>query len=271
MRRRCPGGSRRCGTVRAGVSCSAELVAAESAATRRGRYASQIDVAPRDESRGRGHAASVSAAPEAVNTGCAVRGEAPGPGADGGHTTALQPPTWPLNCAVISSRRGARRSPGTRRRAPGGPSDFIRPQCGGEAATGAAQNRPTGTGSPVGRSAPACHRRRPNGARPARGPGQLSGNRCRTGWWAPSGARDRDGSTTTVKTHTGDGDRRLLQIAEAARMAVGGEHFGLGPAPDLVVLEDIPQNSFAANQADQHGSRRGPGRADRGRLPHTPS
>lgn len=29
-------------------------------------------------------------------------------------------------------------------------------------------------------------------------------------------------------------------------MAVGGEHFGLGPAPDLVVLEDIPQNSFAA-------------------------
>ncbi|MGW1732143.1 hypothetical protein [Streptomyces sp. NPDC001999] len=74
----------------------------------------------------------------------------------------------------------------------------------------------------------------------------MSGNRCRTGWWAPSGARDRDGSTTTVKTHTGDGDRRLLQIAEAARMAVGGEHFGLGPAPDLVVLEDIPQNSFAA-------------------------
>lgn len=150
MRRRCTGGSRRCGTVRAGVSCSAELVAAESAATRRGRYASQIDVAPRDESRGRGHAPSVSAAPEAVNTGCAVRGEAPGSGADGGHTTALQPPTWPLNCAVISSRRGARRSAGTRRRAPGGPSDFIRPQCGGEAATGAAQNRPTGTGEPGG-------------------------------------------------------------------------------------------------------------------------
>lgn len=53
-------------------------------------------------------------------------------------------------------------------------------------------------------------------------------------------------------------------------MAVGGEHFGLGPAPDLVVLEDIPQNSFAANQADQHGSRRGPGRADRGRRPIRP-
>ncbi|WP_326814069.1 Holliday junction endonuclease [Streptomyces sp. NBC_01763] len=61
-----------------------------------------------------------------------------------------------------------------------------------------------------------------------------------------SGICYRDGSTTTVKTRTADGDRRLLQIAEAARMAVGGEHLGLGPAPDLVVMEDIPQNSFAA-------------------------
>jgi hypothetical protein len=61
-----------------------------------------------------------------------------------------------------------------------------------------------------------------------------------------SGIAYRDGSTTTVKTRKADGDRRLLQIAEAARIAVGGEHLGLGPAPDLAVLEDIPQNSFAA-------------------------
>lgn len=61
-----------------------------------------------------------------------------------------------------------------------------------------------------------------------------------------SGIAYRDGTTTTVKTRSADGDRRLLQIAEAARIAVGGEHLGLGPAPDLVVLEDIPQNSFAA-------------------------
>lgn len=61
-----------------------------------------------------------------------------------------------------------------------------------------------------------------------------------------TGIAYRDGSTATVKTRTADGDRRLLQIAEAARLAVGDEHLGLGPAPDLVVLEDIPQNSFAA-------------------------
>lgn len=61
-----------------------------------------------------------------------------------------------------------------------------------------------------------------------------------------TGIAYRDGSTATVKTKAKDGDRRLLQIAEAARLGVGGEHLGLGPAPDLVVLEDIPQNSFAA-------------------------
>ncbi|MFP3119531.1 Holliday junction endonuclease [Streptomyces albidoflavus] len=61
-----------------------------------------------------------------------------------------------------------------------------------------------------------------------------------------SGIAYRDGSTTTVKTRQKDGDRRLLHIAEAVRVAVGGPHVGLGPVPDLVVMEDIPQNSFAA-------------------------
>ncbi|MET4641308.1 hypothetical protein ABID95_001029 [Streptomyces atratus] len=42
-------------------------------------------------------------------------------------------------------------------------------------------------------------------------------------------------------------------------MAVGGEHLGLGPASDLVVLEDIPQNSFAAKPISMvHGVVRGP-------------
>lgn len=75
-----------------------------------------------------------------------------------------------------------------------GPARFHRAAMLGEgAATGPAQNRPTGTGSPVGRSAPACHRRRPNGGRPARTREQLSRIRSRTGWRAPSGVRVSDG------------------------------------------------------------------------------
>ncbi|PWI09746.1 Holliday junction endonuclease [Streptomyces sp. NWU339] len=56
----------------------------------------------------------------------------------------------------------------------------------------------------------------------------------------------RDGSTATIKTRDKDGDRRLLTIEEAAEIAIGGEHLGLGPVPTLAVLEDIPKNSFAA-------------------------
>ncbi|CAL9608897.1 hypothetical protein SUDANB1_05584 [Streptomyces sp. enrichment culture] len=56
----------------------------------------------------------------------------------------------------------------------------------------------------------------------------------------------RDGSTATIKTKAKDGDRRLLEIEEAAQIAIGGEQYGLGPVPALAVLEDIPQNSFAA-------------------------
>ncbi|MBA0053491.1 Holliday junction endonuclease [Streptomyces sp. AJS327] len=63
---------------------------------------------------------------------------------------------------------------------------------------------------------------------------------------AATGICYRDGSTATVKTRTADGDRRLLQIAEAARLAVGGHHIGLGHPPVLAVLEDIPRNSHAA-------------------------
>jgi Holliday junction resolvasome RuvABC endonuclease subunit len=61
-----------------------------------------------------------------------------------------------------------------------------------------------------------------------------------------SGIAYRDGSTSTVKTKQKDGDGRLSQIEEAVQIAVGGEHLGLGPAVELVVMEDIPQNSHAA-------------------------
>ncbi|MGW4007879.1 Holliday junction endonuclease [Streptomyces sp. NPDC004763] len=61
-----------------------------------------------------------------------------------------------------------------------------------------------------------------------------------------SGVCYRDGSTSTIKTRERDGDRRLLVIEEAVQIAVGGEHLGLGPAPALAVLEDIPKNSYAA-------------------------
>ncbi|MGW2104945.1 Holliday junction endonuclease [Streptomyces olivaceoviridis] len=61
-----------------------------------------------------------------------------------------------------------------------------------------------------------------------------------------SGIAYRDGSTHTVKTKQKDGDHRLTQIEEAVQIAVGGERLGLGPAVDLVVMEDIPQNSHAA-------------------------
>ncbi|MBT3164036.1 Holliday junction endonuclease [Streptomyces sp. Vc74B-19] len=56
----------------------------------------------------------------------------------------------------------------------------------------------------------------------------------------------RDGSTHTVVTRQKDGDGRLAVIEEAVQIAVGGEQYGLGPLPDLVVMEDIPQNSHAA-------------------------
>ncbi|MGW4731760.1 Holliday junction endonuclease [Streptomyces shenzhenensis] len=60
-----------------------------------------------------------------------------------------------------------------------------------------------------------------------------------------SGIAYRDGSTSTVKTKQKDGDLRLGQIEEAVLIAVGdGED--LGTAVDLVVMEDIPQNSHAA-------------------------
>lgn len=59
-----------------------------------------------------------------------------------------------------------------------------------------------------------------------------------------SGIAYRDGTTGTVKTKQKDGDGRLAQIEQAVQIAVGGEE--LGPAVDLVVMEDIPKNSYAA-------------------------
>jgi Holliday junction resolvasome RuvABC endonuclease subunit len=61
-----------------------------------------------------------------------------------------------------------------------------------------------------------------------------------------TGIAYRDGSTRTVKTRPADGDRRLLQIAEEIRIAVGGGDTGLGPAVDLAVLEDLPKHAMAA-------------------------
>lgn len=60
-----------------------------------------------------------------------------------------------------------------------------------------------------------------------------------------TGIAYRDGSTGTVKTRQKDGDHRLGQIEQAVQIAVGdGEQ--LGPVVDLVVLEDIPRDSFSA-------------------------
>lgn len=65
-----------------------------------------------------------------------------------------------------------------------------------------------------------------------------------------------DGTTATVKTRQKDGDRRLIHIAEAIHWAIGD---GQGPMgtdvrPSLAVIEDIPQNSFAAKPVSMvHG------------------
>lgn len=48
-----------------------------------------------------------------------------------------------------------------------------------------------------------------------------------------------DGTTHTIKTNAKDGDRRLLHIGHAIANT-------LAPGADLAVVEDIPQNSFAA-------------------------
>jgi Holliday junction resolvasome RuvABC endonuclease subunit len=61
-----------------------------------------------------------------------------------------------------------------------------------------------------------------------------------------TGIAYRDGCTGTVRTRTADGDRRLVQIAEAVHIAIGGEQIGLGPLPDLVVIEDLPTHARAA-------------------------
>lgn len=57
-----------------------------------------------------------------------------------------------------------------------------------------------------------------------------------------------DGTTATIKTRQKDGDRRLLDIAEAIRWAAGE---GQGPMgsdvrPVLAVLEDLPKHAMAA-------------------------
>jgi Holliday junction resolvasome RuvABC endonuclease subunit len=61
-----------------------------------------------------------------------------------------------------------------------------------------------------------------------------------------TGIAFRDGSTATVRTREEDGDRRLLDVEQHVRVAVGDPDIGLGPLPDLVVLEDLPTHARAA-------------------------
>jgi Holliday junction resolvasome RuvABC endonuclease subunit len=62
-----------------------------------------------------------------------------------------------------------------------------------------------------------------------------------------TGIAHRGGITSTVKTRTADGDRRLIQITEEVRRAVGGYSEGFEHSRvDLVVLEDLPKHAMAA-------------------------
>jgi hypothetical protein len=74
-----------------------------------------------------------------------------------------------------------------------------------------------------------------------------------------TGIADRHGATTTVKTKTADGDRRLLDITNAIRAAVQGAASPIGydadgnPGPlidedrvHLAVIEDLPTHAKAA-------------------------
>lgn len=54
-----------------------------------------------------------------------------------------------------------------------------------------------------------------------------------------TGIAHPDGTVTTVKTRTGDGDRRLVHIADAIADAVD-------QAIDLVVIEDLPTHAKSA-------------------------
>lgn len=57
---------------------------------------------------------------------------------------------------------------------------------------------------------------------------------------AGTGIAHIDGRTATLKTRAADGDKRLLQIAEAVERAVTYS------APTLVVIEDLPKHAMAA-------------------------
>jgi Holliday junction resolvasome RuvABC endonuclease subunit len=62
-----------------------------------------------------------------------------------------------------------------------------------------------------------------------------------------TGIARRDGTTSTVKTTTAHGDRRLVQIAEEVRRSLGGYSEGFEqPRVNLVVLEDLPKHAMAA-------------------------
>ncbi|MFJ1581595.1 Holliday junction endonuclease [Streptomyces sp. NPDC088182] len=61
-----------------------------------------------------------------------------------------------------------------------------------------------------------------------------------------TGIAYRDGSTGTTGGPSEHGDGRLLTIEQAVTIALGGDDIGLGPLPDLVVLEDLPTHARAA-------------------------
>ncbi|MEO3978833.1 Holliday junction endonuclease [Streptomyces sp. CAU 1734] len=61
-----------------------------------------------------------------------------------------------------------------------------------------------------------------------------------------TGIAYRDGSTGTAGGSSAMGDRRLVTIVDMVDIAVGGPDSGLGPLPDLVVLEDLPTHAKSA-------------------------
>ncbi|MGW7355149.1 Holliday junction endonuclease [Streptomyces sp. NPDC054802] len=61
-----------------------------------------------------------------------------------------------------------------------------------------------------------------------------------------TGIAYRDGSTGTCGGAADLKDRRLLVIEQWVSIAIGGPDTGLGPLPDLVVIEDLPTHARAA-------------------------
>lgn len=55
-----------------------------------------------------------------------------------------------------------------------------------------------------------------------------------------------DGTTRTIKTRPGEGDRRLQHIVSEISLALGEGPDGIGHGADLVVIEDLPTHAKSA-------------------------